>query len=38
MLKYKEPPAYKTDTHVIHFILIGTCFVIIFFAALVYFY
>jgi hypothetical protein len=37
MLNYTEPPVYKRDTRVIHFILIGICLLVVAFGALVYF-
>jgi hypothetical protein len=37
MLKYTEQPAYKKDKRIIHFILMGICFVVIVLGVLVYF-
>jgi hypothetical protein len=37
MLRYKASDPYKTDTHIIHFILMGVCLVIILAGALIYF-
>ncbi len=36
MLKFTEPPPYKKDKPVIHFILMGICFVVIILGVLVY--
>jgi len=37
MLRYFESEEYRRDKHVIHFVLIGICVVIITIGALVYF-
>ena len=37
MLKYFESEKYKRDKHVIHFVLIGVCVVIIIAGLLIYF-
>ena len=36
MLEYHESEKYKRDKHIIHFVLIGICLVIIFVGVLVY--
>ena len=37
MLKYTKPQPYKKDKRIIHFVLMGICFVVIILGVLVYF-
>ncbi len=37
MLIYKESPLYKKDKRMIHFVLMGICFVVIILGVLIYF-